>query len=905
MSEFDEADAARCIAEDWQRDTRGGSMLSRGMFLDALFELVDVWADGINASEYTGFLDTLFEHVAEVHDVLGPDGRIVRQMYIWKAPEQVKHDPAKFGSDEEDEEDEEEEEEVVVEEERPVKVERKKSKIVVKKEIKKEAKQTKVAVVSLQKKARGNKARKDVDDRNKAVAIIQKQTRKRVTKAPPPEPVPPSRERPPSREVTPPQVEPEPLPQTPMVMVRPRPKDSPHKGRDGKMQRWALRRGINGSVIMDQATYALTHQVPSSFASAPPAVYRNRKAGVPLLSPTRHSAAEGAHGSKQRSRPLVPPSAYVPAHRMVQSWSLANAQLTHPDHIWYERLLAAHLGADGKGTQATHMVAAGGTAGRRSSIADDDDDDEEEDRGSLSPSGVPSAIASRLATPGFGLGHPSMVPTLNLNGRTIATPPYLTADAQSVPLSYTLPLPGTHGSSPFADSYSQRGQRDSLTPSMSAPALGLSTRKTAVTGAFPPVMSSSIGSPLPPALPSSYALPQLKLTSPASLASLDSKRSPPPRHTPSTVNSATAASAARASEKRSRHWIDYEKLLAEIFGDDSDGDADEYDDDIYPLSGRTTPPPPPMPRGEMSPPLPAINLTNEPILPLHDHPALAHTTLTQAEHWLVAVASWQPALVAAAIAEAQAALDAHAQANGGVRKAGRKAVRQRLAARLPQLLESSQSMAASMGMAEPYAVSLGGSLHPSLTASLTSSIPYDLHQSSMLSSTWDEARSHTSSRAYPNNVFDPVTGPTARLPTSHVHVGPHSPPSTRLPPVSSSSNPRFGPGVEPNLRPRWHPKRAGCKHAAEQVAKHAAEQVAKLAASPPTPSPNTRSPSRQLAQQQKSPPRTRSPPRRTPQPPLRKSLSPPIPPPLQYDPLLPPPPPSTPSAILSPHPQVL
>ena len=162
---------------------------------------------------YVRFLESLFEHVAEVHDVLAPDGRVVRQAYIWKAPEQVKHDPAKFGSDDDDEDDEEEE--VVVKEKEKPKVKRKKSKIDVKKEVKKEAKTTKVAVVSLQKSMRGKQARKEVNERKKAVAVIQKHTRKRYSPPPDPRPPPPPEEEPPPRAVTPPLIELPPLPPPP------------------------------------------------------------------------------------------------------------------------------------------------------------------------------------------------------------------------------------------------------------------------------------------------------------------------------------------------------------------------------------------------------------------------------------------------------------------------------------------------------------------------------------------------------------------------------------------------------------------------------------------------------------------------------------------------------------------
>lgn len=39
MEEFDEADASRCALEDWERDARGESTLSRKLFCDGLFEV--------------------------------------------------------------------------------------------------------------------------------------------------------------------------------------------------------------------------------------------------------------------------------------------------------------------------------------------------------------------------------------------------------------------------------------------------------------------------------------------------------------------------------------------------------------------------------------------------------------------------------------------------------------------------------------------------------------------------------------------------------------------------------------------------------------------------------------------------------------------------------------------------
>ena len=68
MQEWDPIDAATCIEEDWERDSRGRDHLTREMFFDSIFELVDVWTKGIAASDYVEFCETLFHHVVEIVD---------------------------------------------------------------------------------------------------------------------------------------------------------------------------------------------------------------------------------------------------------------------------------------------------------------------------------------------------------------------------------------------------------------------------------------------------------------------------------------------------------------------------------------------------------------------------------------------------------------------------------------------------------------------------------------------------------------------------------------------------------------------------------------------------------------------------------------------------------------------
>lgn len=59
-----EEDAIKSAAADWEHDSQGESVMRRGLFLDALFELADVWTEGIDANEYADFLLNLLPRVA-------------------------------------------------------------------------------------------------------------------------------------------------------------------------------------------------------------------------------------------------------------------------------------------------------------------------------------------------------------------------------------------------------------------------------------------------------------------------------------------------------------------------------------------------------------------------------------------------------------------------------------------------------------------------------------------------------------------------------------------------------------------------------------------------------------------------------------------------------------------------
>lgn len=61
----DEEAGMKSIQEDWERDTLGKGWLGRGCFNKAMFELVDMWCEGVDVEEYTTFLTTMLEAVAD------------------------------------------------------------------------------------------------------------------------------------------------------------------------------------------------------------------------------------------------------------------------------------------------------------------------------------------------------------------------------------------------------------------------------------------------------------------------------------------------------------------------------------------------------------------------------------------------------------------------------------------------------------------------------------------------------------------------------------------------------------------------------------------------------------------------------------------------------------------------
>ena len=81
VSEFDESEALHAAMEDWECDCHGQPTLGRGEFLDSLFQLADVWTDGISAREYADFLQQLHEALA-YEDAQG--------LYLWRETSALK-----------------------------------------------------------------------------------------------------------------------------------------------------------------------------------------------------------------------------------------------------------------------------------------------------------------------------------------------------------------------------------------------------------------------------------------------------------------------------------------------------------------------------------------------------------------------------------------------------------------------------------------------------------------------------------------------------------------------------------------------------------------------------------------------------------------------------------------------
>lgn len=61
--DYDAAEAKRAVRDDWKSDAKGKRSMDEHAFMDALFELADVWTQTTDASEYAAFLEQLLLRV--------------------------------------------------------------------------------------------------------------------------------------------------------------------------------------------------------------------------------------------------------------------------------------------------------------------------------------------------------------------------------------------------------------------------------------------------------------------------------------------------------------------------------------------------------------------------------------------------------------------------------------------------------------------------------------------------------------------------------------------------------------------------------------------------------------------------------------------------------------------------
>ena len=63
---FDEADARRCAEEAWEQDCAAGERrMDRVSFMDAVFEMIDLWTLGVTSDEYATFSNVMFTAVVK------------------------------------------------------------------------------------------------------------------------------------------------------------------------------------------------------------------------------------------------------------------------------------------------------------------------------------------------------------------------------------------------------------------------------------------------------------------------------------------------------------------------------------------------------------------------------------------------------------------------------------------------------------------------------------------------------------------------------------------------------------------------------------------------------------------------------------------------------------------------
>ena len=162
----DAEEADESILQDWLRDSQGHETITRELMMDALFELVDIWARGIGADEYTGWLDGLLDKVTTHFVQVDQSGKVLWEANIWKGVEDCAFDEEAYGDGpDEDKCDGEDEVEAEVEQSVPPVIETVKVK-------KREEKAQTRAAAQIQAIHRGRSARNMLWKRAAAVRLI-------------------------------------------------------------------------------------------------------------------------------------------------------------------------------------------------------------------------------------------------------------------------------------------------------------------------------------------------------------------------------------------------------------------------------------------------------------------------------------------------------------------------------------------------------------------------------------------------------------------------------------------------------------------------------------------------------------------------------------------------------------
>ncbi|CAM9636375.1 unnamed protein product [Discosporangium mesarthrocarpum] len=91
--------------KDWERDSRGSEVMDYSRFIDSMFELVDIWTDGVEEEEYTDMLDLIREGIAKARwtylTLTGclppltppPQETPTNGRLCWKPTEEIQYDP--------------------------------------------------------------------------------------------------------------------------------------------------------------------------------------------------------------------------------------------------------------------------------------------------------------------------------------------------------------------------------------------------------------------------------------------------------------------------------------------------------------------------------------------------------------------------------------------------------------------------------------------------------------------------------------------------------------------------------------------------------------------------------------------------------------------------------------------